>query len=104
MKKRIIVEGPHSNFELWVPCVEKLFIEEGVKGGRSMQEFNKIKSLRTGAGLTQDQMAKALGMSVPTYRLREDNRADWKLTEMNAFTDVINKATGANYTIKDIFF
>ena len=85
--------------EIWVPN-----IEEALKGGRSMQEFNKIKSLRTGAGITQDQMAKALGMSVPTYRLREDNRADWKLSEMNAFTDVINKATGANYTIKDIFF
>lgn len=94
------IETPKGRIiEIWTPN-----IEEVLKGGTSMQEFNKIKSLRTGAGITQDQMAKALGMSVPTYKLREDNRADWKLSEMTAFTDTINKATGANYSIKDIFF
>jgi DNA-binding XRE family transcriptional regulator len=85
--------------EIWTPN-----IEEVLKGGRGMQEFNKIKSLRTGAGITQDQMAKALGMSVPTYVNRENGIGDWKLSEMQKFIEVVNNATGSNYNAKDIFF
>ena len=69
-----------------------------------MENFNKIKSFRVGAGITQDQMAEKLGMSTKTYKSREDNRADWKLSEMDAFTKVINEATGQNHSIQDIFF
>lgn len=69
-----------------------------------MQEFNKVKSIRVGAGITQDQMAATLGISKPTYISRENNPDDWKLSEMNAFTEAINKATGQNYSVKDIFF
>ena len=85
--------------EIWVPN-----IEEALKGGRSMQEFNKIKSFRTGAGLTLDQMAEALGISKQTYMTRENGTSDWKLSEMNAFTDTVNKTTGQKYSVKDIFF
>lgn len=93
-------ETPNGRvIEIWTPNVEEI-----LKGGKPMENFNKIKSLRVGAGITQDQMAKALGMSVPTYKLREDNRTDWKLSEMNAFADAINEATGQNYSVKDIFF
>ena len=93
-------ETPNGRIiEIWTPD-----IEEVLKGGKPMENFNKVKSFRVGAGITQDQMAKALGMSVPTYKLREDNKADWKLSEMDAFAKVINEATGQNYSIKDIFF
>lgn len=95
----IIQKADGKRIEIWTPNVEEV-----LKGGKPMENFNKIKSLRVGAGITQDQMAKALGMSVPTYKLREDNRTDWKLSEMNAFTDAINEATGQNYSVKDIFF
>lgn len=69
-----------------------------------MQEFNRIKSVRVGAGLTQPQMAEALGMSVPTYVNRENGIGDWKLSEMQKFIEVVNKASGMNYNAKDIFF
>ena len=36
--------------------------------------------------LTQEQMAEALGMSIPTYKAKEDGKSDWKLSEMNKFT------------------
>lgn len=85
--------------EIWIPN-----IEEVLKGGRGMQEFNKIKSLRVGAGITSDAMAEKLGMSKPTYISRESNRGDWKLSEMETFTKVINEATGENYSVQDIFF
>ena len=93
------VYANNSVFELFIPS-----LEEALKGGKPMQEFNKIKSLRVGAGITQDQMAEALGMSRKTYKLKEDGSADWKLSEMNEFVEVINKATGEHYSAKDIFF
>ena len=93
-------ETPNGRvIEIWTPNVEEI-----LKGGISMQEFNKVKSIRVGAGITQDQMAAALGISKPTYISRENNLDEWKLSEMNAFIDVINKATGQNYSVKDIFF
>lgn len=69
-----------------------------------MQEFNKVKSFRVGAGLTQPQMAEALGMSIPTYVNRENGIGDWRLSEMQKFADVVNQAIGGNYSVKDIFF
>lgn len=69
-----------------------------------MQEFNKVKSIRVGAGITQDQMADALGITTRTYQSKENGTADWKLSEMNAFADAINKTTGQSYSVKDIFF
>ena len=101
MKKKVIVEGPHSKFELWVPDIETALNKEG---GSKMQEFNKVKSFRVGAGITLEQMADALGISKPTYMARENGTSDFKLTEMNTFTETINKATGQNYSVKDIFF
>lgn len=95
----IIQKTDGKCIEIWTPNVDDI-----LKGGISMQEFNKVKSIRVGAGITQDQMAAALGISKPTYISRENNLDEWKLSEMNAFIDVINKATGQNYSVKDIFF
>lgn len=100
IKKKVVVEGFKSNFELWIPDVESIFEE----GGGNMEVFNRIKSFRNGAGLSQEQMADALGISRITYRAKEDGSSDWKLSEMTKFVDVINNATGRNYTVKDIFF
>lgn len=99
IKKRVLVEAQNGNFELWIPNIEDLL--KGVKG---MQEFNRVKSFRVGAGLTLKQMADALGMSRPTYKAKEDGTSDWKLSEMNKFADVVNQATGCTYNAKDIFF
>ena len=69
-----------------------------------MQEFNKIKSARVGAGLTQEQMAEALGIATRTYQFKENGAADWKLSEMNKFAEIISNSTGQQYSVKDIFF
>lgn len=69
-----------------------------------MEVFNKIKSIRTGANLTQDQMAKALGISRTTYINKENGLVDWKLSEMNKFADTVNENTGTSLSVKDIFF
>lgn len=99
IKKKIIVEAQNDTFELWIPYVEDL-----LKGVEQMQEFNRVKSFRVGAGLTLKQMAEALGISVPTYMAKEEGTSDWKLTEINKFVDAVNAATGREYNAKDIFF
>ena len=99
VKKKVVVEGFNSNFELWIPDVESIFKEGGIK----VQEFNRVKSFRTGAGLSQEQMAKELGLSTRTYQSKENGSADWKLSEMTKFAEIINEATGRQYSIKDIF-
>ena len=99
IKKKVVVEGFNSNFELWIPDVESIFKEGGIK----VQEFNRVKSFRTGAGLSQEQMAKELGLSTRTYQSKENGSADWKLSEMTKFAEIINEATGRQYSIKDIF-
>lgn len=99
IKKKVTVQGKKCNFELWIPS-----IEEELKGGIKMQEFNKVKAFRVGAGLTQDQMADALGVSRRTYQAKEDGSSEWKTSEMAKFVEVVNAATGSNYSVKDIFF
>lgn len=97
MKREVIANN--SRFELFIPS-----LEEALKGGMTMQEFNKVRAFRAGAGLTQEQMAEALGMTKPTYKSREDGTSEWKASEMNKFVDTVNQATGGNYSVKDIFF
>lgn len=99
IKKRVLVEAQNGSFELWIPN-----IEDELKGGIAMQEFNRVKSIRVGAGLTQPQMAEALGISTPTYINRENGIGDWRLSEMQKFAEVISQATGREYSVKDIFF
>lgn len=99
IKKKIIVEAQNDTFELWIPYVEDL-----LKGVKKMQEFNRVKSIRVGAGLTQDQMAKELGLATRTYQYKENGTADWKLSEMTKFAEIISQATGREYSVKDIFF
>lgn len=94
------IETPKGRIiEIWTPN-----IEEVLKGGRGMQEFNKIKSFRTGAGITQYQMADALGISRSAYVSKENGQVDWKLNEMKKFIEKINESTGCEYSVKDIFF
>lgn len=97
MIKTVIANN--STFELFIPS-----LEEALKGGETMQEFNKVRAFRAGAGITQDQMAKALGMTRRTYQAKEDGTSAWKAPEMNKFIETINAATGQNYSVKDIFF
>ena len=56
-----------------------------------------LQGLRKEKGLTQMEMAKKLGISETSYRLRELGEADFKFSEMIAITKIFNKE------IPDIF-
>lgn len=92
---KVIVEHNGRTIELYRPNIEDL-----LKGGKGM---NKVRMYRSGAKITLEDMAEALGISKPTYISRENGESDWKLEEMKKFVNVINVATNSHYTINDIF-
>lgn len=59
---------------------------------------NFLKGLRVMKGLTQDDMAKLLKISVKTYSRKESGYSDFTLTESKAIADLFKK------TIDEIFF
>ena len=84
MKK--VVVANNSQFELFIPS-----LEEALKGGMTMQEFNKVRAFRVGVGLTQEQMAKAIDVHVNTYRALEENPTKFNVEQIKKFTEEINK-------------
>jgi len=98
-KDRVRIETPKGSLEIWRPNIEEL-----LKGGSPMETFNKVKSFRVGAKISQEEMAKALGLSRSAYILKENGNADWKLSEMNKFVEIVNENTGSTYSAAEIFF
>lgn len=64
--------------------------------------MNKVKGFRTMVGMTQEEMAKELGVSINTYRAYEDNPEKMSVEIANKFIGIINK-TDNTITMNDIF-
>ena len=67
-----------------------------------MNDLNKVKGFRTMVGMTQEEMAKELGVSINTYRAYEDNPEKMSVEIANKFIGIINK-TDNTITMNDIF-
>lgn len=65
--------------------------------------MNKVKMYRTGVGLSQEQMAKALGISTNTYCKKETGKSEFTRSEMLAFVSAV-KQKDASATLEKIFF
>ena len=50
-----------------------------------------VKGYRVAAGISQEEMAEALGMSDTTYRKLENDPEKFTLEQMNKFTDKIRQ-------------
>ena len=64
--------------------------------------MNKVRGFRTMVGMTQEEMAKELGVSLNTYRAYEDNPEKMSVEIANKFIGIINK-TDNTITMNDIF-
>ena len=64
--------------------------------------MNKVRGFRTMVGMTQEEMAKELGVSINTYRAYEDNPEKMSVEIANKFIGIINK-TDNTITMNDIF-
>ena len=64
--------------------------------------MNKVRGFRTMVGMTQEEMAKELGVSINTYRAYEDNPEKMSVEIANKFIGIINK-TDSTITMNDIF-
>ena len=67
-----------------------------------MSSLNKVRGFRTMVGMTQEEMAKELGVSINTYRTYEDNPEKMSVEIANKFIGIINK-TDSTITMNDIF-
>ena len=67
-----------------------------------MNSLNKVRGFRTMVGMTQEEMAKELGVSLNTYRAYEDNPEKMSVEIANKFIGIINK-TDSTITMNDIF-
>ena len=67
-----------------------------------MNSLNKVRGFRTMVGMTQEEMAKELGVSINTYRTYEDNPEKMSVEIANKFIGIINK-TDNTITMNDIF-
>lgn len=64
--------------------------------------INMVKGYRVAAGISQEEMAEALGMSDTTYRKLENNPNNFTLDQMNKFTEKI-KQVHPEVKANDIF-
>ena len=56
-----------------------------------MKEFSKVlKELRNEKGITQEKMAKLLGISKNNYNLKENGKLDFGLSEVKKILDILN--------------
>ncbi len=56
-----------------------------------LEKVNLVKAYRTGAGLTQEQMAKAIDVHVNTYRALEENPTKFSVEQAKKFVEEINR-------------
>ena len=65
----------------------------------------KAKQYREAYGITIDEMARAIGVSVPTLRLKEIGEREFTRTEMAALTAYITeKAKQYPISLENIFY
>ena len=55
-----------------------------------------IEAIRTQLEMTQEDMAKAIGISVPTYIQKVKKRSEWKGSELNKISLIIRNDSGQN--------
>lgn len=69
---------------------------------RENNKPSKARAYRVLANLTQEEMAKELGISVTAYRMKENNEREFTRSEMNAFVKKI-KTVDETVTLDTIF-
>lgn len=64
--------------------------------------MNRVKGYRTMLGITQEEMASILGVSINTYRKMEENPEAFKIEHANKFLQEVNKID-SSVKMDDIF-
>ncbi|WP_300902300.1 helix-turn-helix transcriptional regulator [uncultured Clostridium sp.] len=66
-------------------------------------KITKALFFRRGFGISQDYLAKKLGISRPTLTKKEKGELDFTKTEMEIYTEILKKYKN-DLTLKEIFF
>ena len=55
------------------------------------ERHGKLKGARVEKGLTQEDMAKRIGISTYSYLMKENGKRDFTLTEMKKICEILGK-------------
>ena len=55
------------------------------------ERHSKLKGARVEKGLTQEDMAKRIGISTYSYLMKENGKRDFTLTEMKKICEILGK-------------
>lgn len=64
--------------------------------------MNKVKGFRVMVGMTQEEMANAIGVSVRAYINKEIGKSEFTIGEFKQIKDTLN-SRGLNLTVSDLF-
>lgn len=56
-----------------------------------VERHSKLKGARVEKGLTQEDMAKRIGISTYSYLMKENGKRDFTLSEMKKICEILNK-------------
>jgi len=56
-----------------------------------VERHSKLKGARVEKGLTQEDMAKRIGISTYSYLMKENGKRDFTLTEMKKICEILDK-------------
>lgn len=65
---------------------------------------NKLKGYRVMAGLTQKDMAEALGISKISYVQKENDKGTFNINEVKKIIEILNSKLDKVVNTEDIFF
>lgn len=64
--------------------------------------MNKVKGFRVMVGMTQEEMANAIGVSVRTYTNKETGKSEFTISEFKLIKDTLNNK-GLNVSLEELF-
>ena len=56
-----------------------------------VERHSKLKGARVEKGLTQEDMAKRIGISTYSYLMKENGKRDFTLSEMKKICEILDK-------------
>lgn len=65
--------------------------------------YSNLKAELSRANVTSAEVAKAIGMTRQGFYSKKNGINDWKLSQMVALQDYINKKLNTNYTLDYLF-
>lgn len=93
-----------STYMIYCFCKVYLSINlKSVKRGEQVKRFSKLRGLMVTANLTQETLAKSVGLSKTSINQKLSGKKPITLEDMKAIQKVLNDRLGMQLTIEELF-